>query len=82
MVDQLADAKQVTDEKAQITLGANKGYDAAEFIEALTNMKVQPPVAQNTTNRKSAVPGYIAASDGYVISQKKGSPRFQCNNWR
>lgn len=67
----IADAKQVADEKAQITLGADKGYDAAEFIEALTEMKVVPHVAQNTSNRRSAVPEHIAATDGYVISQQK-----------
>jgi transposase len=67
----IADAKQVADEKAQITLGADKGYDAAEFIEALTEMKVLPHVAQNTSNRKSAVPDSVANSDGYAISQQK-----------
>ena len=67
----IADAKQVAHEKAQITLGADKGYDAAEFIEALTQMKVLPHVAQNTSNRSSAVPDHIAATDSYVISQKK-----------
>jgi transposase len=67
----IADAQQVADADAQITLGADKGYDAAEFIEALTEMKVLPHVAQNISNRKSAVPEHIATSDGYVISQQK-----------
>ena len=67
----ITDAKQVAHEKAQITLGADKGYDAAEFIEALTDMKVLPHVAQNTANRRSAVPDHIAATDGYVVSQQK-----------
>lgn len=67
----IADAKQVAHEKTQITLGADKGYDAAEFIEALTAMKVLPHVAQNTSKRKSAVPQDIASSDGYAISQQK-----------
>jgi transposase len=67
----IADAKQVAHEEAQITLGGDKGYDAAEFIEALAQLKVVPHVAQNTSNRKSAVPDHIAASDGYVISQRK-----------
>ena len=67
----IADAKQVADEEAQITLGADKGYDAAEFIDALTQLKVLPHVAQNTSNRKSAVPEQITGSDGYVISQQK-----------
>jgi transposase len=56
---------------AQITLGADKGYDAAEFIEALQEMKVTPHVAQNKSNRASAVPEEIAATDGYRISQQK-----------
>lgn len=36
----ITDAKQVADEKAQITM-ADKGHHAAELIEALTDMKVQ-----------------------------------------
>lgn len=67
----MADAKQAADEKAQITLGADKGYDAAEFIEALTDLKVLPHVAQHTSGRKSAVPDSIAKSEGYAISQQK-----------
>ena len=67
----MTDAKQVAHEEAQITLGADKGYDAREFIEALTQMKVLPHVAQNTANRKSAVPEHIASSDGYAVSQQK-----------
>ena len=67
----IADAKQVADEKAQITLGADKGYDAAEFIEALTDMKVLPHVAQNTSGRSSAVLDSIAQTAGYEVSQQK-----------
>lgn len=67
----IADAQQAADEKAEITLGADKGYDAAEFIEALTKLEVQPHVAQNTTNRKSAVPDSVADSAGYAVSQQK-----------
>ena len=67
----IADAGQVADEKAQITLGADKGYDAAEFIEALTDMKVLPHVAQNTSGRSSAVPDSIAQTAGYEVSQQK-----------
>ena len=67
----IADAKQVADENAEITLGADKGYDAAEFIETLAQLKVAPHVAQNTSNRKSAVPDSVAKSDGYTISQQK-----------
>jgi transposase len=67
----MADAKQAADADAQITLGADKGYDAAEFVEAMVEMKVVPHVAQNTSKRKSAVPDSIAKTDGYAISQQK-----------
>ena len=56
---------------AGITLGADKGYDAKEFIDALQEMNVIPHVAQNTSGRRSAVPDSIAASAGYAISVQK-----------
>ena len=60
------DAVQATNNpEACITLGADKGYDAKAFIEALTDMKVIPHVAQNTSGRRSAVPGEIANTEGY-----------------
>ena len=59
------------DHDASITLGADKGYNANEFIEALQTMKVLPHVAQSTWGRRSAVPGEIAASVGYQILQTK-----------
>jgi hypothetical protein len=57
--------------EAAITLGADKGYDAKEFIEALQEIKVIPHVAQNTSGRRSAVPDTVAASEGYAISIQK-----------
>jgi transposase len=57
--------------EASITLGADKGYDAKEFIDALQEIKVIPHVAQNTSGRRSAVPDTVAASDGYAISIQK-----------
>jgi IS5 family transposase len=66
------DARQAAkDTAAQITLGADKGYDAQEFIEACQQMKVTPHVSQNTSGRRSAVPDEIARSAGYAISQQK-----------
>lgn len=69
----ITDAKQVADEKSQITLGADKGYDTAEFVEALTEMEVLPHLAQNTSNRKSAVPDHIAASLATLYRSKSAS---------
>ncbi|MEZ2355054.1 IS5 family transposase, partial [Caballeronia sp. RCC_10] len=66
------DARQAAeDANAEITLGADKGYDAQEFIEACQEMKVTPHVAQNTSGRRSAVADAIASSLGYSISQRK-----------
>lgn len=51
--------------EAAITLGADRGYDAKEFVAEMRRLKVQPHVAQNTSGRRSAVPDEIAKSDGY-----------------
>ena len=60
-----------SDETINITLGADKGYDAKEFIDACLEMGVTPHVAQNTSGRQSAVPDAIATTTGYAISQNK-----------
>ncbi len=66
------DARQAAESAdSEITLGADKGYDAAEFIEALHRMKVRPHVAQNKSGRRSSVADEIARSEGYAISQRK-----------
>jgi IS5 family transposase len=59
------------DPQREITLGADKGYDAAEFVQACQAMNVTPHVAQNKSGRSSAVPESIAQSVGYAISQQK-----------
>lgn len=66
------DARQALgDEEREITLGADKGYDAKEFIDACQAMKVTPHVAQNKSGRQSAVPDKIAQTEGYATSQRK-----------
>jgi transposase len=68
----IRDARQaVADPETEVTLGADKGYDAAEFIEELQRLKVTPHVAQNKSGRNSAVPDEIAATEGYALSQRK-----------
>ena len=66
------DARQaLPDAQTAITLGADKGYDAQEFIDACLAMGVTPHVAQNTSGRRSAMPDAIAKSQGYAVSQQK-----------
>lgn len=43
-------------EPITITLVADKGYDAKEFIDSLQEMNVLSHVAQNTSGCQSAVP--------------------------
>ncbi len=67
----IADACQAQEPGMPITLGADKGYDAQEFIQALQELGVTPHVARNTSGRSSAVPEPIAASQDYALSQQK-----------
>ena len=68
----LGDARQAEpDEEIEITVGADKGYDAKEFIDACIELKVTPHVAQNTSGRSSALPDAIAQTAGYAVSQQK-----------
>ena len=52
----------------RITLAADKAYDAAEFVTDLRELIVTPHVAQNTTNRRSAIDGRTTHHPGYAIS--------------
>ena len=54
----------------RISLGADKHYDSKEFVAALRAMEVTPHVAQNTTNRKSAIDGRTTCHPNYRKSQK------------
>jgi hypothetical protein len=53
-----------------VTLGADKGYDSADFVMALRDKTVTPHVAQNTSGRRSAIDDHTACHPGYAISQR------------
>jgi transposase len=53
-----------------ITLAGDKGYDYPEFVAELRHLQVTPHVAQNTTNRRSAIDGRTTRHSGYAISQR------------
>ena len=53
------------------TLGADKSYDTRDFVEALRGLGVTPHVAQNTSNRSSAIDGRTTRHAGYLVSQQK-----------
>jgi IS5 family transposase len=53
-----------------VTLGTDKGYDAADFVNELRSMRVTPHVAQNTSGRRSAIDGRTTRHAGYRLSQR------------
>jgi transposase len=55
----------------RITVGADKGYDTRDFVEALRLVQVTPHVAQNTSHRSSAIDQRTTRHAGYEVSQWK-----------
>ncbi|SDH95636.1 IS5 family transposase [Roseospirillum parvum] len=62
MIEPLADRPRA------ITLGADRGYDAADFVEDLRTLNVRPHVAQNTNRRRSAIDRRTTRHPGYAAS--------------
>jgi transposase len=60
----------------RITLGADKGYDTAGFVEKLRRMAVTPHIARNDAvtktgkRRRSSVDGRTTRHPGYAMSQR------------
>jgi transposase len=52
----------------RITLAADKAYDVAGFVSDLRQYNVTPHVAQNTTNRRSAIDARTTRHPGYAVS--------------
>jgi transposase len=55
----------------QVTVGGDKGYDTHNFVGKLRALQVTPHVAQNNTNRRSAIDGRTTRHEGYAVSQRK-----------
>ena len=58
------------DRPRSITLGGDKNFDTADFVNELRSMAVTPHVAQNTSGRRSAIDGRTTRHAGYAISQR------------
>jgi len=54
-----------------ITVGGDRAYDTNTFVQQLRERQAIPHVAQNTTNRRSAIDGRTTRHAGYEISQRK-----------
>jgi transposase len=58
------------DRPRAVTLGADKGYDVQDFVNEVRSMAVTPHVAQNTSNRRSAIDRRTTRHEGYAASQR------------
>jgi transposase len=58
------------------TVAADKGYDTRAFVAECRDLGVTPHVAQNTTNRRSAIDGRTTRHPGHRTSQRT-RPRIE-----
>ena len=58
------------DRPRAVTLGADKGYDARDFVEELRTMNIRPHLARNARGRRSAIDGRTTRHPGYAASQR------------
>jgi transposase len=65
----------------RVTLGGDKGYDYPAFIAELRRMTVTPHVAQNSTNRRSAIDARTTRHAGYTVSQRKRKRVEEAFGW-
>src|SRR5207247_6118462 len=55
----------------RITVGADKNYDTANWVQQVRACGATPHVAQNNTNRSSAIGERTTRPSGYPRSQKR-----------
>ncbi len=65
----------------RVTLGADKNYDTRDFVRELRERNVTPHVAQNNTNRSSAIDRRTTRHVGYEVSQQKRKRVEQSFGW-
>ena len=56
--------------KRRRTVAADKNYDTKDFVAGVRELGFTPHVAQNTTNRRSAIDGRTTRHAGHVVSQR------------
>ena len=54
----------------RITVGGDKNFDTAGFVAGLQELNATPHVAQNTSNRRSAIDRRTTRHPGYTVSQR------------
>lgn len=69
------------DRSERATVGEDKAYDTADHIKALREIGVTPHVAQNQTNRRSAIDERTTRHAGYAVSQNKRKRIEEIYGW-
>jgi hypothetical protein len=67
----IAVAEQMAGRNQRARLGADRAYDTREFVKTMRGLEITPHVAQNTSNRRSAIDARTTRHEGYAISQRK-----------
>lgn len=65
----------------RVTLGADKNYDTKGFVDEMRCANATPHVAQNTTNRSSAIDGRTTHHNGYATSMVIRKRIEECFGW-
>src|SRR6202046_623839 len=65
----------------RVTMGGDKNYDTQELVSELRGMNITPHVAQNNTNRSSAIDERTTRHAGYELSQRKRKRVEQSFGW-
>jgi transposase/IS5 family transposase len=65
----------------RVTIGGDKNYDTQEFVRELRGMNITPHVAQNDSNRSSAIDQRTARHTSYAVSQRKRKRVEQSFGW-
>lgn len=62
-------------------MGAERGYDAADFVEELRTLKIRPHVAQSVSRRRSAIDRRTARHAGYAASLRARKRTEEAFGW-
>jgi transposase len=66
----------------RITVGADKGYDTADFVANVRALHITPHIAQSTDwRRRSAIDGRTTRHHGYLLSQRRRKLIEECFGW-
>jgi transposase len=66
----------------RVTVGGDKAYDTQALVQDLRALAATPHVAQNTTNRTSAIDGRTTRHEGYAISQRQRKRVEEIFGWQ